>query len=97
MADSDAQDTGGAPRAIGIPVHLRGESVVSVGACDCPPPLGSHRQILGDAHLRAPWRQVRDGGSVPNVHGRPVALGAARAVRAIIACAHVDVHARMPE
>ena len=95
--DPHAQDTGGSAGMVWIPSHARGESVARIRSGDRPPPLRCDRQIVGDAHLRAPGRQACDGGCVPDVHGRSVILRASRAVRARLASTHVDVHARVPQ
>ena len=82
---------------IRIPAHPGGKRILRVGAGDRPPPLRGHRRIVGETYLRAPGWQACDGRGIPDVYSRSLGVGIARAVRATIGTAHVDIHARMPK
>ena len=92
--DPHAEPTSASPRRGRVPVEPRGQAVLRVCPCDGPPPVRAHGCVIGDAHLRAPGRKARQRGGVSDVE-RWVG-GVARAVRAGVVVADVDIHARVP-
>ena len=96
LPDRHAQ--GSRPRAclLGPPTKKSREIILSVHSRHRPTPGRAHRSVVGDAHPRAPRRQVFHARGVTDVKDTGVTW-ASRAVRALLAGAHVDVDARVPE
>ena len=96
LSDTDphAEPAAASPRRGRVPVEPRRQAALRVCPRDGPPPVRAHGLVIGDAHLRAPGRKERQRGGVSDVERR--AGGAARAVRAGIAVADVDIHTRVP-
>ena len=96
LPDRHAQGSRSPACLLGPPTKTSRESILSVHARHRPPPGRAHRSVVGDAHPRAPRRQVFHARGVTDVEDTGVTW-ASRAVRALLAGAHVDVDARVPE